>query len=268
MDNRLQIFNFEERGVRVVEIDGEPWFVGKDVCFIFGDTNHLRSLSRLEEEDKQTAQIVDSMGRPQMVIVVNESGIYALLFSMQPQKANSDGAQYAYPIEVEQRIAKLKDFRRWITHEVIPSIRQHGAYMTPETIEKVLADPDTIIQLATRLKAHQAELAAQDSYIKTLEPKAEFFDAVAGSKDAISIGDAAKVLDMGVGQNKLFNVLRREQILKDNNVPYQEYIDRGYFRVVEQKFVVKGETRISIKTLVSQRGLDYIRKMLQKRAVS
>jgi len=182
------------------------------------------------------------------VTCISEAGLYKLAFTSRKEEAEK--------------------FTDWVATEVIPSIRQHGAYMTPETIEKVLADPDTIIQLATRLKAHQAELAAQDSYIKTLEPKAEFFDAVAGSRDAISIGDAAKVLDMGVGQNKLFDVLRREQILKDNNVPYQEYIDRGYFRVIEQKFVVKGETRISIKTLVSQRGLDYIRKMLQKRAVS
>lgn len=137
-------------------------------------------------------------------------------------------------------------------------------------MEKALALtlPSTFSE-ALRLAADQAEkLEEQKRHIAVLEPKAEFFDAVAGSRDAISIGDAAKVLDMGVGQNRLFDVLRREQILQDNNIPYQTYIDRGYFRVVEQKFVAKGETRISIKTLVSQRGLDYIRKMLQKRAVS
>lgn len=173
-----------------------------------------------------------------------------------------------YRLAMKARNETAEKFQALVADEILPSIRQHGAYMTPDTIEKVLADPDTIIQLATRLKEHRAEIAAQDSYIKTLEPKAEFFDAVAGSRDAISIGDAAKVLDMGVGQNRLFDVLRREQILQDNNIPYQIYIDRGYFRVVEQKFVAKGETRISIKTLVSQRGLDYIRKMLQKRMVS
>lgn len=237
--NDIQVFSNARFGT--VRTIGDM-LIAVDICHALDIGNTSQAVSRLDEDEKGI--ISNDTGS---FLAITESGLYSLVLGSRKPEA--------------------KEFKRWITHDVIPSIRQHGAYMTSETIEKVLADPDTIIQLATRLKQHQAEIAAQDSYIKTLEPKAEFFDAVAGSRDAISIGDAAKVLDMGVGQNRLFDVLRREQILKDNNVPYQIYIDRGYFRVIEQKFVVKGETRISIKTLVSQRGLDYIRKMLQKRVV-
>ena len=219
-------FSFSDTKIRTLILGGEPCFVASDVCRILDIMNSRDAVARLPDKMKGVG-IADTPGGKQQVTCISEAGLYKLAFTSRKEEAEK--------------------FTDWVATEVIPSIRQHGGYMTPETIEKVLADPDTIIQLATRLKEHQAELLAQDSYIKTLEPKAEFFDAVAGSRDAISIGDAAKVLDMGVGQNKLFSVLRREQILQDNNIPYQIYIDRGYFRVVEQKFVVKGETRISIR---------------------
>lgn len=242
--NELKIFDNPQFGkIRVID----EMFVAADVCRVLDISNSRDAVSRLPEQMKGVG-IADTQGGKQSVTCITEAGLYKLAFT--------------------SRKLEAEKFTEWVASEVIPSIRLHGAYMTPQTIERVLADPDTIIKLATRLKEHLAEIAAQQSYIKTLEPKAEFFDAVAGSKDAISIAEAAKVLNMGVGQNKLFDILRREQILKDNNVPYQTYIDRGYFRVVEQKFIVKGETRISIKTLVSQRGLDYIRKLLLKREVS
>lgn len=97
-----------------------------------------------------------------------------------------------------------------------------------------------------------------------MQPKAEFFDAVTDSKKAIPLGDAAKILDMGIGRNKLFEFLRQKHIFMQNNQPYQQYIDAGYFRVVEQKYEVHGEVRINIKTLVFQKGIDWIRKQLLK----
>ena len=121
---------------------------------------------------------------------------------------------------------------------------------------------------ALRAYADQVEqiekLAAENA---KLLPKAEFFDAVTDSKTAISIGEVAKVLDVGIGQNKLFAFLRDRKILDRQNIPYQEYIDRGYFRTIEQKYDVRGEVRISIKTLVFQKGIDFIRKQLQKEEV-
>lgn len=130
-------------------------------------------------------------------------------------------------------------------------------------LEKAWNTPEQI--LARALKVADQTIASLSDKVSQLEPKAEFFDAVAGSKDAISLGDAAKILDLGVGRNKLFKFLRAEKILQSNNIPYQEYIDRGYFRTIEQKYTVNDETRINIKTLVYQRGLDYILKKWNKR---
>jgi len=117
------------------------------------------------------------------------------------------------------------------------------------------------LRLAADLAEHNDQLQQQNAI---MAPKAEFFDAVADSKDAIAIGEAAKVLDMGIGRNKLFEFLRKKKILMRDNLPYQEFIDRGYFRTVEQKYQTpEGETKISIKTLVYQKGLDYIRRLFQ-----
>lgn len=111
-------------------------------------------------------------------------------------------------------------------------------------------------------EVERRELA--ESQVALMAPKAEFFDAVADSRDAIAIGEAAKVLNMGIGRNKLFQILRGKKILMRNNAPYQEFIDRGYFRVIEQKWTTpEGETKISIKTLVYQKGLDFIRRQLE-----
>lgn len=106
----------------------EPWFVGKDVCQIFGDKNHNRSIGRVDTVDKRQEIIVDSLGREQKAVFVNESGLYSLLFAMQPQKAHNDGVSDEYPIEVQERIEKLHKFKRWVTSEVLPSIRKTGSY--------------------------------------------------------------------------------------------------------------------------------------------
>lgn len=117
-------------------------------------------------------------------------------------------------------------------------------------------------------KAEETERLALEN--KELKPKAEFFDAVADSKDAIEIGSVAKVLNFpGVGRNKLFSILRDSKVLMDNNIPYQKYIDMGYFRTIEQKYAKPdGEGCISIKTLVYQKGVEAIRKLLKKEKFS
>ena len=131
--NKMQIFESTDFGtVRTVLIDKEPYFVGKDVCEAFDDKNHNRSLGRIDEEDKRRKQITDVLGRKQEAVLINESGLYALLFAMQPQKANHDGVSDAYPIEVQERIRKLRRFKRWVTSEVLPAIRKTGSYTVPK----------------------------------------------------------------------------------------------------------------------------------------
>ena len=128
--------------------------------------------------------------------------------------------------------------------------------------------PTTMIEALELALAQAKHIEALNAKIETDKHKVEFYDAVAESKDAITIGDAAKVLNMGIGRNKLFEILRDNKILQNNNVPYQQYIDRGYFRVVEQQWSKSdGENCVSIKTLVYQNGLNFIRKLITEKAV-
>ena len=129
-------------------------------------------------------------------------------------------------------------------------------------LEKAWNTPEQI--MARALRVADQTIASLNKKVLEMQPKAEFFDAVTDSKTAIQIGDVAKVLDMGIGRNKLFEFLRDEKILMYNNQPYQKYIDQGYFRVVEQKFEKNGEVCINIKTLVFQKGVDFIRRRLEK----
>ncbi len=237
MSNLPQIFTYEEKPIRVVIINGEPWFVAKDVCDVLDLENVTRAIERLDDDEKGLTTI-QTLGGPQEMNVVNEPGLYAMILTSRKPEA--------------------KQFRRWITHEVIPAIRRTGIYSTQYQIPMTYAE-------ALRLAAEQAEMIErQQRELEAAKPKIEFFDAVASSRDAIQIGDAAKVLGIpGLGRNKLFAFLREKGILMHDNVPYQEYVDRGYFRVIEQKWTTPdGETRISIKTLVYQRGLDFIRRLL------
>jgi anti-repressor protein len=241
--NELKVFSNENLGqVRVIDQDGEPYFVLKDVCDVLGLTDTSKTAERLDEDDLARTKLV-SGGQEREMYIVNESGLYnVILRSDKPQ---------------------AKQFKKWITSEVLPTIRKHGAYMTADTIERTLTDPDYLIRLATTLKEEREARIKAERQIEVDKPKVEFFDQVADSKDAIDIGSAAKVLNLGIGRNRLFEVLRDKRILMNDNKPYQTYIDRGYFRVIEQKYTKPdGSTNINIKTLVYQRGLDYIRKVL------
>lgn len=240
--NELQVFENPDFGqVRTVTKDGEPWFVAKDVCKAFGDTNHNRSVGRIDEEDKETYQITDSMGRIQQAIIVNESGLYALLFAMQPQKANRDGVSDAYPIETQKRIDSLHKFKRWITHEVIPSIRKHGVYATDETIDRIIADPDFGIKLLGQLKQEREARFALETQTKEDAPKVLFAKSVECSNSEILIGELAKILKQNgadFGQKRLFERLRQDGYLisrkgSDWNMPTQKSMDLGVMRIKE-----------------------------------
>lgn len=150
MDNRnaLQIFKNEEFGsIRTFVKNGEYWFVGRDVCNAFQDKNPNRSIGRIDDCDKRSLKIKDSLGREQTVTVINESGLYALLFAMQPQRANKDGVSNAYPIEVQERIEKLRRFKRWVTHDVLPTLRKTGSYSMSPKENKTDTQNDAILQV-------------------------------------------------------------------------------------------------------------------------
>ena len=158
-----------------------------------------------------------------------------------------------YRLVIKSHLPSAERFESWVFDEVLPSIRKTGGYHLPQTYTEALE------QLLIQAKENERlELENKD-----MKPKADFFDAVTDSKTAIPMGEVAKVLDMGIGRNKLFEVLRSKGVLQNNNVPYQRYIDNGWFRTIEQKYTADDEVRISIKTLVFQKGVDGIRKLLQ-----
>lgn len=150
MDNRnaLQIFKNDEFGsIRTFVKNGEYWFVGRDVCNAFQDKNPNRSIGRIDDCDKRSLKIKDSLGREQTVTVINESGLYALLFAMQPQKAHNHGVSDEYPIEIKERIEKLRRFKRWVTHDVLPTLRKTGSYSMSPQENKRDTQNDAILQV-------------------------------------------------------------------------------------------------------------------------
>lgn len=136
MENAMQIFENPDFGkIRTLTINGEPWIAGRDVCHAFGDTTPSRSLGRIDDEDKALFT-VDTAGGPQEMTFINEAGLYSLLFAMQPEKANKGGAHTAPP-STQARIDKLRAFKHWVTHDVLPTIRKTGGYGNPRRVPDV-----------------------------------------------------------------------------------------------------------------------------------
>ena len=236
--NNLQIFNSAEFGeIRTVTVNGEPWFVGKDVAEALGFTNPRDAIATHVFDEDKGVETIDTLGGRQKMTVIGESGLYALVFG--------------------SRLESAKRFKHWVTSEVLPTIRRTGTYNIPGTYKEAL------IQLVAQVEENE-KLALENSELK---PKAEFFDAVADSKTAFSMQEVAKVLAIkGYGRNNLFEFLRNEEILDRYNVPYQRYVDCGWFRVIEQKYMKDGEPCVSTKTLVYQKGVDAIRKRIMQKS--
>ena len=241
MENKIQVFTNDEFGkVRTLMINNEPWFVGKDVAEVLGYTDVSHTiLDHVDEEDRMNSK-TQGQNAPELgqrgSWLINESGLYSLILS--------------------SKLPTAKKFKRWVTSEVLPSIRKTGGYVMPKTFSEALMAYAKEVEVRERLELENTEM----------RPKAEFYDDVTGSEDTIDIGEVAKVLHMGIGRNKLFQFLRDKKVLAPNNAPYQRFIDAGYFRRVESSYEVYGTTHVSVKTVVFQRGVDYIRKLLKESA--
>lgn len=240
-----QLFNFKGQPVRTVTINNEPFFVGKDVADILGYANNRDALVKhVDDEDKQTSQIATA-GQKRSMTVINESGLYSLILG--------------------SKLPQAKEFKRWVTSEVLPAIHKHGAYMTPQTIEKVLLNPDTIINLATQLKEEQQKRKQLQEENEVMKPKALFADAVATSKSAILVGQLAKILKQNgieIGQNRLFAWLRENGYLgkrgSNRNVPTQKSVAMGLFKTKETAVThADGHTTVQITTKVTGKGQQY-----------
>ena len=253
----LQIFNSPEFGaIRTIEKDGEPWFVGKDVATSLGYAKPLNALAtHIDEDDSLKQGLTDNMGRMQETIFINESGLYSLVLS--------------------SKLPTAKKFKRWVTNEVIPSIRKHGAYMTPETLEKVLLSPDTLMQLAQNLKDEQEKRKELETKIEQDKPKVLFADAVATAQTSILIGELAKLLKQNgvdMGQNRLFEWMRQNGYLirrqgSDYNMPTQRSMEQGLFEIKETTVVhADGHTHINKTPKVTGKGQAYFVTLFLKEA--
>lgn len=184
--NELKNFTFEDQQIRVLTIEGEPWFVGKDVAEVLGYSNSRKAIAdHVDSEDKGVTKCY-TLGGTQQIAIINESGLYSLILS--------------------SKLPKAKEFKRWVTSEVLPTIRKHGAYMTPAKIEEVLTDPDTIIQLATQLKQEREGRLIAEQRIGELTPKADYCDRVLADKSLVTITQIAK--DYGMSGRALNATLR------------------------------------------------------------
>lgn len=212
--NELQIFKYEQNEIRTIQKDGEPWFVLKDVCQILGLGSPHKAAERLDGDERNQIPLTDSLGRQQETTIINESGLYNVILRSDKPEA--------------------KPFRKWVTSEVLPSIRKHGAYMTPETLEAAILNPDTMIKLCTALKDEQDKrkaLEVANSALtvenQVLLPKAQYFDELVDRSLNTGIRETAK--ELGVKEKRFVAfLLNCWYLYRDKSGklrPYAQYVD-------------------------------------------
>lgn len=250
LNSELKIFENPAFGsIRTVEMDGTPYFVGKDVAEVLGYERPAKAIAdHVDEEDRDEVPIQDSIGRMQKTPVINESGLYSLILS--------------------SKLPKAKEFKHWVTSEVLPSIRKHGMYAT----EELLANPDFAIKVFNELKAEREKRQALETEVKVKEhqieqdkPKVVFADAVSTAKTSILIGDLAKLIKQNgvdMGQKRLFEWMRTNGYLiksgSSKNMPIQRYMEQGLFEVKESVVAnPDGSSRVTRTTKVTGKGQQY-----------
>lgn len=246
MKKDLQIFSNKEFGeIRVIEKNGEPLFVGKDIAEILGYSNPQKALRDHVDQFDRGVNELDTPGGKQKMIVINESGLYSLIFG--------------------SKLDSAKKFKQWVTSEVLPSIRKHGAYLTPDKIEQVLLNPDTIIQLATKLKEEQELNRKQQQIIGELKPKADYTDRILKNKGLVTITQIAKDYGMsGTEMNKLLHDLKVQYKQSGQWLLYKEHHGKGYTH--SETIDIKrsdGSPDIRMNTKWTQKGRLFLYDLLK-----
>lgn len=248
MSSDIRPFDFEGTQVRTMTTsEGEIWWVLADVCKALGLSNPSVVAARIDPDSRSKFDL----GRQGEAVTVNESGLYEVILRSDKPEA--------------------RRFRKWVTGEVLPSIRRHGAYMTEQTVEKALTSPDFLIQLATQLKQERAEKERAQAQVEALQPKALFAEAVETSHTTILVGELAKILrgnGIDIGQTRLFAWLRDNGWLmktgSSRNMPTQKAMELGLFKIKETTVVHSdGHTSISKTPKITGKGQTYfIQKFL------
>lgn len=245
MSNEIQRFEFKGAALRTLtDENGEPWFVAKDVCDVLELSNVGQALARLDDDEKSSITLNDGTpGNPNKAIV-SESGLYALVLASRKPEAH--------------------EFKRWVTHEVLPQIRKTGGYI-PTTDDDMTILAKAVMIGQRTMEAQKQRIAEQQTRIVELEPKARFADAVAASDGTCLIGELAKMLrqnGLDIGQNRLFEILRQDGYLgktgSNRNVPTQKAMDLGLFRIKETAITHSdGHVTINRTAKVTGKGQTY-----------
>ena len=247
MENAIKIFENEEFGsVRTMEINGEPYFVGKDVAEILGYANTSKALiDHVDDEDKLNNETLSSLGQ-RGGWLINESGLYSLILS--------------------SKLSNAKKFKRWVTSEILPAIRKTGSYSIQSKPDSyTIEDPAA---RARRWAEEYEEKKALEAKIEEQKPLVEYAEHIQASKDVIDMKSMAKLASKNgikIGRNKLFSFLRDRKILDRENIPYANYMDKEWFQVVESPYTFNnGDVKIIRTTLVSPKGQIGIIRQLKK----
>lgn len=230
MHQLQKVFNYQDQQVRTVVKDNEPWFVAKDVCSVLEIKNNRDALARLDEDEKGVV-LTDTLGGTQELTAVNEPGLYSLILGSRKPEA--------------------KQFKRWITHEVIPTIRKTGGYVANDDLFIQTYLPQADEQTKQLFKVTLHTMKEQSKQIETMKPKALFADAVEASESSVLVGELAKILKQNgveIGQNKLFKWLRENGYLirkkgESFNLPTQRSMDMGLFEI-KKSTIVNGDGSI------------------------
>ena len=269
MTNSLEVFTFTydaDHAIRTVEHNNDIWFVAKDVCDVLGFRNPRQAINTHIDDDEKDVQNLDTPGGVQQMTIINESGLYTLI--LRSNKPNT------------------KQFRKWVTGTVLPSIRKHGFYATPATAQSILDDPDNFIQVLQAYKEQKArntELEAKNEFLEQVsrsqqqkinndKPKVLFAEAVDASNDSILVGNFAKILrqnGIDIGQNRLFAWFRENGYLMSYgeryNMPSQSSMDKGLFTV--KSTVINnpdGSTKVTHTTKITGKGQIFFLNLFVK----
>ncbi|MEX2805013.1 phage antirepressor [Streptococcus sp. H31] len=246
-----EIFNFHGQEVRTVTIDNEPYFVGKDVADVLGYAKARNAIAtHVDSDDALKWGVTDELGRKQDTTIINESGLYSLILS--------------------SKLPQAKEFKRWVTSEVLPTIRRNGMFATDELLD----NPDFAIATLQRLKEEREAKKLLEAQIEADRPKVLFADAVSASQSSILVGELAKLLKQNgveIGATRLFSWLRSHGYLikrngRDWNMPTQKSVELGLIRVKETSITHSdGHITVSKTPLVTGKGQQYfINKFLNQ----
>ncbi|QIL50073.1 phage antirepressor [Weissella coleopterorum] len=243
--NKVQIFNFEHSNVRTVTVENEPYFVGKDVADILGYKNTKDALIKHVDTDDKLGSRITTSGQAREMTVINESGVYSLVFG--------------------SKLDSAKRFKKWVTSEVLPSIRKHDAYLTDSKIEEVLSDPDTIIKIATQLKEERNKSLMLEQQVAESRPKTDYYDRIMKSKSLVAISQIAE--DYGWSAQKMnakLHDLGVQHKVGKQWLLYAKHKNHGYTFSETVNIAKKdGSSDVKMNTKWTQKGRVFIYNLLK-----